>query len=45
MWFNGDDDFDDNEAVVPGATTDPVSPNKLDSEMDSIGIFFSFYLC
>ncbi|XP_018322468.1 serine/threonine-protein phosphatase 4 regulatory subunit 3 [Agrilus planipennis] len=36
IWFNEDDDFDDNEAVVPAATTD-ILTKKLDSELESIG--------
>ncbi|GLV33266.1 falafel [Carabus blaptoides fortunei] len=35
MWFNEDDDFEDNEAVVP-ATNDLLS-KKLDPDLDSIG--------
>lgn len=35
MWFNEDDDFDDNEAIVP-ATTD-ILAKKLDTDLDSIG--------
>lgn len=36
MWFNEDDDFDDNEAVVPAATTD-IPTKKFDPDLDGIG--------
>lgn len=36
MWFNDEDDFNDNEAIVPPATTDIIS-KKLDTDLDSIG--------
>lgn len=36
MWFNEEDDFDDNEAVVPATATDILS-KKLDTDLDSIG--------
>lgn len=36
MWFNEDDDFDDNEAVVP-ATTAEILTKKLHPELDNIG--------
>lgn len=36
MWFNEDDEFDDNEAIVPAATTDILS-KKLDTDLESIG--------
>lgn len=36
MWFNEDDDFDDNEAVVPATATD-ILTKKIDTDLDSIG--------
>lgn len=36
MWFNEDDDFDDNETIVPAGTTDILS-KKIDTDLDSIG--------
>lgn len=36
MWFNEDDEFDDNEAIVPAATNDILS-KKLDTDLESIG--------
>lgn len=35
MWFNDEDDYDDNEAIVH-ATTDILS-KKLDTDLDTIG--------
>lgn len=34
MWFNEDDEFDDNEAIVPTATD--ILAKKLDTDLDSI---------
>lgn len=39
MWFNEDDDFDDGEAVVPAAASNIIN-KKINSELDSIGMFF-----
>lgn len=36
MWFNEEDDFDDNEAVVPATATD-ILTKKIDTDLDSIG--------
>lgn len=36
MWFNEDDEFDDNEAMVPAPTNDMLT-KKLDPDHESIG--------